>query len=124
MGFDRKTVAKQLQTVRRQAGFKSARAFAEHIGMNVNTYTDFEQGTRTLSYERAWMLADALNCTMDELGGRKFPINKDADTERMAFRYAALPPQYRETVKDMIELQEEKYKRVRVSGNQREQKLA
>lgn len=117
MGFDRMAVAKQLQQMRRNAGFKSARAFANHIGMNVSTYTDFEQGNRPLSYERAWQFADALNCTMDELGGRQFPKSKDADTESVANRYSALPMKYREPVKDMLELQETK-SRVRVSGNQ------
>lgn len=31
-----------LQLIRKEAGFKSAKAFAEHMGMSPNTYTAFE----------------------------------------------------------------------------------
>lgn len=63
----------QLQAMRKRAGFKSAKAFAECIGMSVGTYTQYEQGQISLSLERAWEFADALDCTLDELAGRKPP---------------------------------------------------
>lgn len=66
-----KQVGASLQRIRKAAGFKSARSFAEHIKMNPQTYTDYEQGKSMFSYERAWTIADALNCSLDELGGRK-----------------------------------------------------
>lgn len=62
-----------LQAMRKRAGFKSAKAFADHIGMNVGTYTNYEQGTRTINLEVAWELADKLDCTLDELAGREPP---------------------------------------------------
>ena len=61
----------RLQEVRKKAGFKSARAFAEHIGMPVATYTDYEQGRRSFTLEKAWEFADALECSLDELAGRE-----------------------------------------------------
>ena len=42
-----------LQKMRKAAGWKSARAFAEHIGMPVDTYTQYEQGKRTMNIEVA-----------------------------------------------------------------------
>lgn len=63
----------QLQFIRRRAGFRSAKAFAEHIGMSVGTYTQYEQGQRSLSLEKAWEFADALDCSLDDLAGRKRP---------------------------------------------------
>lgn len=69
----------QLQRIRKQRGFKSARAFADHIGMNPHTYTDYEQGRRTFTLESAWEFADALNCTLDELAGREFHAEVYAD---------------------------------------------
>lgn len=60
-----------LQKMRKEAGWKSARAFAEYIGVPVDTYTQWEQGKRTLNIETAWDLADALGCTIDEIAGRK-----------------------------------------------------
>ena len=66
-------VRTQLKKVRKKAGFKSAKAFAEHMGLNPNTYTDYEQGRRQFTLEKAWEFADALNCTLDELAGRESP---------------------------------------------------
>lgn len=61
-----------LQNIRKNAGYRSARAFAEHIGMPVATYTDYEQGRRSFTLEKAWEFADELHCTLDELAGREF----------------------------------------------------
>lgn len=66
-----------IQAIRKRAGFKSAKEFAEHIGMNVKTYTNYEQGTANMTLEKAWELADALDCSLDELAGRDFSYDKD-----------------------------------------------
>lgn len=71
--YDQKSIGKALQRARKDAGYKSAKAFAEHIGMNPGTYRNYEQGDRPFSYETAWDMADALDVTLDELGGRDFP---------------------------------------------------
>ena len=68
-----KSIGSHLQKMRKAAGFKSAKAFAEYVGVNPNTYTQYEQGLVAMLYERAWQFADALNCTLDELGGRTPP---------------------------------------------------
>ena len=62
-----------LQAMRKRAGFKSAREFAEHAGINVKTYTNHEQGDASMSLLQAWEYADLLDCTLDELAGRKSP---------------------------------------------------
>lgn len=62
----------QLQALRKRAGYKSARIFAEHIGMNPGTYTAYEQGKRPLTVELAWSLADELGCSLDEIAGREY----------------------------------------------------
>lgn len=74
----KKQIGKNLQKMRKAAGFKSAKAFAEHIGVNPNTYTQYEQGLVSISFELAWAIADALDCTLDELGGRAIPNNGPA----------------------------------------------
>lgn len=62
-----------LQAMRKRAGFKSAREFAEFAGVNVKTYTNHEQGTVLMSLLQAWEYADLLHCTLDELAGRMSP---------------------------------------------------
>lgn len=69
----------QLQNIRRARGFKSAKAFAEHMGMSVGTYTQYEQGARPITLELAWEFADVLGCTLDELAGRDFKADSYAD---------------------------------------------
>ena len=71
-----------LQNIRKAAGYTSAKSFAESIGMSVETYTQYEQGQRNMSLEVAWELADALDCTLDELAGRKRPSNELLDEHK------------------------------------------
>ena len=71
----------KLKEMRKQAGFQTAKDFAEHLGMPVGTYVNYEQGKRRLTLERAWEFADELGCTLDELAGRQWPPpgSEDAD---------------------------------------------
>lgn len=69
----KKSIGRNLQRLRKEAGFKSAKAFAEKAGINPGTYTSYEQGERSFTYETAWDMADALDVSLDELGGRDFP---------------------------------------------------
>lgn len=68
-----------LQAMRKKAGFRSAKAFAEHMGINAGTYTNYEQGVRPLTLELAWEFADELHCTLDELAGRDFRASSHDD---------------------------------------------
>lgn len=68
-----------LQAMRKRAGFKSAKAFAEYMGVNVSTYTKYEQGLSEMSLERAWEFADALHCSLDEIAGRTTPESDKQD---------------------------------------------
>lgn len=63
----------RLQELRKKAGFQSAVAFADHFGINAGTYTNYEQGKRNLTLEKAWEFADLLECSLDELAGRQWP---------------------------------------------------
>lgn len=61
-----------LQAMRKRAGYRSAKAFAEKMGISKDTYTGYEQGRIALTLEKAWEFADELHCTLDELAGREF----------------------------------------------------
>ena len=79
----RKKMKTNLQRLRKEAGWKSARLFAEHLGLNVRTYTDYEQGKITMPITKAWDIADELECTLDELLGREFhPDDSDQKKEK------------------------------------------
>ena len=99
---DRKAVGKTLQRLRKEAGYSSAKKFAEHVGLNPNTYTQYEQGITGFNYEQAWLLADALGCSMDDLGGRDWPPGGDAllspDEAGLVGDYRRMEPEERETI--------------------------
>ena len=63
----------RLKEIRKKRGFKSARAFATSIGLQEKTYRNYEQGQRTLTLPIACGLCDALDCSLDDLAGRKRP---------------------------------------------------
>ena len=69
-----------LQAMRRRAGFRSAREFAEFAGVNTKTYTNHEQGHAAMSLLQAWEYADILDCTLDELAGRRVPSQPFIDS--------------------------------------------
>lgn len=62
----------KLQALRKAAGYRSAKAFADHLGMSVGTYTNYEQGKRPMTLEQAWIFADELQVSLDELAGREW----------------------------------------------------
>lgn len=68
-----------LQKLRKKAGYKSAAEYAEHLGMSVRTYTNYEQGVRMFSLAQAWEFADDLGCSIDDLVGRETKNNDKED---------------------------------------------
>lgn len=94
-----------LQAMRKRAGYKSAREFADHAGINVNTYTNYEQGKANMSLLQAWELADLLDCTLDELAGRRVPEQPSmtTDEQRIVDVYREASPTDRDMVDMVIE---------------------
>ena len=88
----KKEIGLALQTARKNAGYKSAKLYAEHMGYNVSTYTDWEQGRHLFTYEQAWQMADDLHITLDELGGRDFAPEKDINETELVGCYRAATP--------------------------------
>lgn len=63
-------MASKLQEMRREAGFTSAKAFSDHIGMAFSTYARYEQNPDKIPLSAAWGLADQLKCSIDDIVGR------------------------------------------------------
>ena len=98
-----------LRKIRKAAGYKSARAFAEAIGMPPTTYTKYEQaaddGEISMPLKSAWAIADALGCTIDALVGRdEIPdLGMRGDMQR---RYDALSEDSKELVDGFVTMVE------------------
>ena len=63
-----------LQRLRREAGYRSAKEFAGQIGIPSSTYARYEQSPESpearIPLKSAWIIADALSCTIDLVVGR------------------------------------------------------
>lgn len=60
-----------LQDLRKEAGFRTAKDFAEAVGIPAPTYTRYEQDPLKIPVDRAWKIADELHCSIDAVVGRK-----------------------------------------------------
>lgn len=102
---DKIELGKRLRALRKRAGFRSAKAFAEYAGFTTTGYAEFEQGRSRLTYEKAWKIADALGISLDELGGREWPPSGAvADPRRQAMldSYDALTEDGKTLASEMV----------------------
>ena len=105
-----------LRRIRKAAGYRSAKAFAEAIGMPPTTYTKYEQtaddGEISMPLKSAWAIADALGCTIDALVGREEvpDLGMRGDIQR---RYDALSDNGRQLVDDFLNMAEMREERAR-----------
>ncbi len=64
-----------LQRMRREAGFRSAKDFAERVGIPMSTYARYERAGDGpecgIPLPSAWAIADALGCSIDLVVGRE-----------------------------------------------------
>ncbi len=89
-----------LQRLRRQAGFRSAKDFAESLGIPSSTYARYERAGDGadcgIPLPAAWQIADRLGCSIDLVVGRE---DIDApEPEGIQPRYDALSPEGRALV--------------------------
>ena len=69
----------RLQELRKKAGYRSAFAYADHLEIGRSSYTDYEQGRTPLPLDKAWLIADDLGVSLDELVGRTPPVKPHPD---------------------------------------------
>ena len=69
--FD-KELGRRIQSLRHEKGYSSAKVFMERTGItefSQATYAAIEQGSVSLSFDKAIIIADKLGITLDELAG-------------------------------------------------------
>lgn len=75
MEYERKQIGKRMNELRKAKGFKSAASFARHIGLTERNYSRLEKGDIEMRLPIAIAIADALDCSIDELIGREVPFD-------------------------------------------------
>lgn len=75
-----------LKDLRKAAGYKSAREFAEAVGINPSTYANYEHGSREPGLEQAASIARALGCSIDDIVGSEAGLDGDEEYVLFALR--------------------------------------
>jgi transcriptional regulator with XRE-family HTH domain len=65
----------RIKELRLAAGLSQTR-LARKAGVPLSTYLSWEWGQRTMLLDSAVKLADALDCSLDAIAGRKWPKGK------------------------------------------------
>lgn len=60
-----------LQDLRKGAGYRTAKEFAEALGVPTTTYSRYEATPEKIPLSSAWAIADFLGCTIDEVVGHE-----------------------------------------------------
>lgn len=77
----------QLERLRKKAGYRSRKSFADAFGSNERQIKAWECGERKLRLEDACDIADFLHCTLDELAGRDFSPADYSDPRQQALNH-------------------------------------
>lgn len=67
------TGKRTLKQLRREAGYRSARDFADHLGIPCPTYSRWEQRPTSMPLKAAWAIADDLGTSIDAIADRTDP---------------------------------------------------
>lgn len=63
-------MAKTIQELRREKGYRSAREFADALGISPSSMSRYDNQPDTIPVKVAWAMADKLDCSIDEVVGR------------------------------------------------------
>ena len=94
----------QLQQLRKAAGYRNRDEFAAVLGVKPGTYKTWETGTRKMSFEQACMVADVLDCSLDELAGRTAYVGSYSDSRQAQMNddYARLSESKKDAAADTV----------------------
>lgn len=95
-------MAKNIQDLRREAGFRSGRDFAVELGIPPSTYARYEHTPRAIPLRQAWAIADRLGCSIDMVVGRE-PIDVEDMRGDVQKYYDALSGDARSLMDDFME---------------------
>ena len=99
-------MASALQELRKAAGYRTAKEFADEMGIPTTSYSRYESAPGKISVDQAWRLADRLGCSIDLIVGRAdldAPESGAGDLRGPVQRlYDGLSPRLRESLDDYL----------------------
>ena len=95
-------MASGLQELRKRAGYRTARDFAEAMGIPFTTYARYESSPEKIPLAAAWRLADEFGVSIDVIVGRNEPASVKERGE-VQLRYDALAPEFQSSLDDYLD---------------------
>ena len=114
-------MAKSIKDLRQEKGYRSAREFADALGIATSSMSRYDKDPETIPLKHAWAMADLLECSIDEVVGRA-PVTSGRN-ELQEF-YDALLPETRELMDDLIEFARMKDEKTRRQARAEEERKA
>lgn len=103
-------MAKTIQDLRREKGFRSSREFADAIGVSPSSLSRYDKDPDTIPVKVAWAMADKLGCSIDEIVGREHVTSGKSDLQDA---YDAMGPDARALVDEFMEFARAKDERAK-----------
>lgn len=93
-------MAKTIQELRRERGFRSAREFADALGISPSSMSRYDKDPETIPVKVAWAMADELGCSIDEVVGREHVTSGASELQDF---YDGLLPETRSLFDELVE---------------------
>lgn len=103
-------MAKSIQDLRREKGFRSSKEFADALGVSPSSMSRYDKDPTLIPVKVAWAMADLLGCSIDEVLGRE---HVTAGRSQLQEDYDALSPETQTLVLEFMEFAKAKDKKAR-----------
>ena len=94
-----KDMAKSIKDLRQEKGYRSAREFADALGIATSSMSRYDKDPETIPTKHAWAMADLLDCSIDEVVGRE---HVTAGASELQEFYDGLLPETRALMDEFI----------------------
>lgn len=93
-------MARSIQDLRRERGYRNAREFADALGISASSMSRYEKQPSSIPMHSAWAMADALGCSIDEVVGHESVTSAAGGLQGF---YDALLPESRALMDEFID---------------------
>lgn len=105
-----RAMAKSIQDLRRERGFRSSKEFADALGVSPSSMSRYDKDATLIPVKVAWAMADLLGCSIDEVLGREHVTSGRSELQE---DYDALSPEAQALVREFMEFAKVRDKRLR-----------
>lgn len=103
-------MAKSIQDLRREKGYRNSKEFAEALGVSPSSLSRYDNDSVLIPSRVAWAMADLLECSIDEVLGREHVTSGRSDLQE---DYDTLSPESQAFVREFMEFVKARDRRLR-----------